>query len=768
MATPNQLLNVVNAVSTAVSRLLPIVDHIPDSMGKWVAPIKQAAAAHTKLNAQIGLAAGAAKALRGRFTLVDAVMSGLNARTLGASKKMTVLSSIGQLAASKIISGFRGAKKEIAAVETKADSAGKHLDKLGRHAATAGQKAARAGKGGGGFGQGLGKVIAAVGGYRLLQTVVSGVQDSLNRGGDLLDQSTKTGIDPKSLLTLQQAAKDSGIADITGSINKMQTALVDAATNGAGPAAKALSFLGLQSEKLLKLSPVEQIQAMGAALRDVKSPELKTALVRDLFGKSGNDLLPLLDDAAALTKAEKALGAQAGILVANAAAFKEVSDQLKQAGLKLQGFFVGVAEKALPLLAIAGEKIAALDLAGMGQKFGEGIKIAGDVLAAVFADPGSMIAPFTGYLEAGFLGAGNVLLAGIMAIVPQLGAIGSALGGIFLGVSQVISGALMKAFAGPIEYLTAAIQSAFEKFAAQFARVRDELTPDGSQQGNDYRAAGDAYLTQRAALRRKLTASGDANQFGFPTTDKGRAQMALVEQSRPQSPFEGRSIAEIQKANGSFVGELGNDAVKSGQAAISAQVAALFAATEKAFGAIKVDDVLGAGAALAKANAGLAALAAKGAQILAAAVPPGAPAAPVKRNPFGKLAGFDTASSGSSLRSAGLSVASNKSSFLTSPGRGMFEFGKVANLSTARPASPILRASERRAFEDARVRAGGTRTAAGGAYNVVARGDAQRRKELAKEREREKLKEKDGVEKSNQLLAGIAESSRKTAEALAE
>ncbi len=87
MAEPNRLLDVVNAVSIAVNRLLPVIEHVPDSLGAWVKPIKNAAVGAAKVHACLALVEGVAKALKGRLTLVDAATGALNARTLGYSKK---------------------------------------------------------------------------------------------------------------------------------------------------------------------------------------------------------------------------------------------------------------------------------------------------------------------------------------------------------------------------------------------------------------------------------------------------------------------------------------------------------------------------------------------------------------------------------------------------------------------------------------------------------------------------------------------------------
>lgn len=380
MASTNSLLNTVQAVSTVVSRLLPVVEHIPDSFGKWVPPIKAAVAAHQKLSAQIGLASGSAKVLRGRFGAVDAVMAGLNLRTVGASKKMSALGAIGALALSKIIRGFRDSRREAQGLE----------GSMGRINRTP-------------LGGGIARIAAAVGGYRLLREAAEGFRKALDLGGELSDLKSKTGIAADQMLIIRQAGKDAGVEDLTSSILKMQDALVGATVDGASPAAKAFGALKLQARDLLRLSPVQQFEAIGAALREISNPAVRTALSRDIFGKSGADLLPLVDNADALTDAARAIGSQALLLKQNAERFDVVSDRLGRAGLKLQGFFVGVASTTIPLLEIVTKRMENLDLASQGERFGEGIKAAAEVLTGMWQKQEEAIAAVGDLLMAALL-----------------------------------------------------------------------------------------------------------------------------------------------------------------------------------------------------------------------------------------------------------------------------------------------------------------------------------------------------------------------------
>lgn len=211
-----------------------------------------------------------------------------------------------------------------------------------------------------------------------------GVKHAYDLGSELQDMADKTGIAADQIMILQQAAKDNGIEDITGAVSKMQANLVEAVKKGAGPAAEALSELGLSADDLINKLPVEQLDAIGAALNKVGNSAVKAAEARAIFGKSGADLLPLFADAGAMETASRSIGKQAQILRDSAQRFDAVSDRLGRAGLKLQGFFVGVAAGVLPQMEAATKRLDTLDLSGKGVEFGKSLGEAADKLMAAF------------------------------------------------------------------------------------------------------------------------------------------------------------------------------------------------------------------------------------------------------------------------------------------------------------------------------------------------------------------------------------------------
>lgn len=94
---------------------------------------------------------------------------------------------------------------------------------------------------------------------------------------------------------LRFAAQISGasVEDLDKSLSRMQRRLGQAATRG-GAVATALEALGLSSDELLKQGLTEQFISIAGALESAQTPSEKAALAFEIFGRSAEDLMPLL------------------------------------------------------------------------------------------------------------------------------------------------------------------------------------------------------------------------------------------------------------------------------------------------------------------------------------------------------------------------------------------------------------------------------------------------------------------------------------------
>ena len=209
--------------------------------------------------------------------------------------------------------------------------------------------------------------------------IAVGVGKVLEVGGQLNDLHNNTGIAVDDLVVLQEEFRQAGKAgeDVAGVIAKMQKALA------TGSADAEIQALGLDLETLRAQTPLQQFQQLGKAINGIPDPAARAAAAMALFGKSGATLLSLFASQG-FGNAAVAVGAQAEILARDAALFDDAGDKLGTAGIKVQGFFVGVADRVIPPLTLLLDRLIALDLSEQGKDLGNVINVA--VLSLVTGD----------------------------------------------------------------------------------------------------------------------------------------------------------------------------------------------------------------------------------------------------------------------------------------------------------------------------------------------------------------------------------------------
>lgn len=201
---------------------------------------------------------------------------------------------------------------------------------------------------------------------------ILGLKKAFDVGGALSDLSAQTGAAVSDLVVLQQAFQNSGLSaeEVGPAIARLQKAVNNAAT-GNSSAADTFTRLGLSAQKLSGLSATDQMNEIGAAIAKVENPTGRAALAMEIFGRKGAAMLTLFADTGALGNAASQIGNQAQLLDKNANLFDDISDKLALAGSKVQGFFVGVADKVAPVLKPLLDGFAGLDLSGLGQQVGD-------------------------------------------------------------------------------------------------------------------------------------------------------------------------------------------------------------------------------------------------------------------------------------------------------------------------------------------------------------------------------------------------------------
>ncbi len=167
-------------------------------------------------------------------------------------------------------------------------------------------------------------------------------------GDDMAKMATRTGVTVEALSELRHAAGQSGAT--AEDLEKGFVGLakfMDEAGQGSASATRRLNDLGLSFSQLGGMSRDQQIEALADAISRVEDPAQRTAIAMDIFGKSGNKLMPMLMGGAAgiqqLREEARRLGLTMSTEDAQAAeAFGDAMSNLKSQSTMLM-FHIGAA-----------------------------------------------------------------------------------------------------------------------------------------------------------------------------------------------------------------------------------------------------------------------------------------------------------------------------------------------------------------------------------------------------------------------------------------
>lgn len=222
--------------------------------------------------------------------------------------------------------------------------------------------------------------VALSAGFAAVQVGISAIrgtldnfQAALDMGGELNDLSTRTGETAGNLMVLRRAFDNAGSSaeKVGPTINKLQKAIIEAG-QGNGAAVAAFERLGLNLEDLKYAAPIDQMRAVGDALKGVTNPSERAAIAMQVFGKAGGELLPvLMSMGEEVNNAKGELGSLPDVMDRSAAAFDALGDKIGVMKGKFTEFAAGLLEKALPALNQFVEGGAALDATGFGSQIGK-------------------------------------------------------------------------------------------------------------------------------------------------------------------------------------------------------------------------------------------------------------------------------------------------------------------------------------------------------------------------------------------------------------
>lgn len=120
------------------------------------------------------------------------------------------------------------------------------------------------------------------------------VKKAVDAGDRVQKLSTRLGASTEALSQYRHVAELSGVEfeNLARGLERMQDSIGDAAA-GTGQARKALDELGIDVQDLKRLSPEQQFELLADALNGVGDSADRMRLARDIFGRTGAELLQI-------------------------------------------------------------------------------------------------------------------------------------------------------------------------------------------------------------------------------------------------------------------------------------------------------------------------------------------------------------------------------------------------------------------------------------------------------------------------------------------
>lgn len=126
--------------------------------------------------------------------------------------------------------------------------------------------------------------------------------------GNLQDMSEKIGDTAENFASLKKASDVTGVSmDTVATASVKLTAVLSKTDDESKGAGAAIEALGLNFDQFRQLQPVDQLDAVAKAMQNFKDGSEKTAVAVALFGKSGAEVLPFLNELATSSKRQVTL-----------------------------------------------------------------------------------------------------------------------------------------------------------------------------------------------------------------------------------------------------------------------------------------------------------------------------------------------------------------------------------------------------------------------------------------------------------------------------
>lgn len=317
----------------------------------------------------------------------------------------------------------------------------------------------------------LASFLAGLAGAVTIGGFVASVTASIDALADLDDMAQKTGSAVETLSRLQKVAQvagqDFGLVD--SAISKLAKGM-GGLDEDSNKVISALGRLGISTKDIANQDPSKVFIEAAKRLQGYADGARKTALINDLLGKSGADLLPYLNDVA--DGVDKFKGSSEGA-AKQASAFK---DNIALLGVRFSEIGLSIAANVLPSLFKFSEYIKELVDSGKFKEWIDGVGTSVGRLATLVEQASAILVPAVQVAAAYFavFVAAPAVIAGTTAALTALyGVVGSGVvalatsGGLWAGLTTTLFGTAVAAntAAGGLFTLKTAAAGLFAAFA---------------------------------------------------------------------------------------------------------------------------------------------------------------------------------------------------------------------------------------------------------------------------------------------------------------
>ncbi len=227
----------------------------------------------------------------------------------------------------------------------------------------------------------VGKAMLGLAGGASLAGFAAFVKTSIDAADEMSKISQKAGIAVESVAGLQLAFQQSGLqaGDLSASLGKLNRSIADGSL--------AFDTMGISvrnTDGTLKTSR-QVLGEVADRFAQYEDGAAKARLAQELFGKSGSELIPLLNGGSAALEEFDQMARQLGLTMDKdtAAQAERFNDTLDLLGMGLQGVGRQIAAQLLPTLSgLAGQFLESMTQGGRLQKVSEALALS---LRALYA-----------------------------------------------------------------------------------------------------------------------------------------------------------------------------------------------------------------------------------------------------------------------------------------------------------------------------------------------------------------------------------------------